>query len=205
MKISENQLQLQIQLQIQVHQEDHQEDAYATTIIEPPECIAQSAWDPTVYLAHYHLFHFEGTALQETDHPGHSTLTGHAVAGASLAPTASGHDDKAPASANPAHAGSDSSSSGSSSSSSSSSDSDRESNPARSVEMRRMLSAPDPHQGSGTAAKPSPPVAAQLHSPSHLERCSVCKQLETPDDNECMRQVDGSMQCMRCALRSQTP
>eukprot|EP00974_Lingulodinium_polyedra_P001675 158351-Lingulodinium_polyedra.AAC.1 len=43
---------------------DADKDEESTTILEPPEIFAQSAWAPTVYLAHFLQWHFEGTAVR---------------------------------------------------------------------------------------------------------------------------------------------
>ena len=40
---------------------DHEDDSCASTVLDPPECIAESCWGPPVYLGHYLGFHFEGT------------------------------------------------------------------------------------------------------------------------------------------------
>ena len=38
-------------------------DAESTTIVKPPDCIAQEAWETTLYLGHFLAWHFEGTAV----------------------------------------------------------------------------------------------------------------------------------------------
>jgi hypothetical protein len=40
---------------------DHADESAATLTIEPPMCIAVSAWGAPIYLAHYLDWHFEGT------------------------------------------------------------------------------------------------------------------------------------------------
>ena len=44
---------------------DHAEDPHSTTVIEPPLIYAATAWQPTVYLAHFLQCHFEGTTAAE--------------------------------------------------------------------------------------------------------------------------------------------